>query len=432
MSEAEATIIGIVVGVLPLVIVLLVMQIRKYRPDFPSFNQEVGREEDIEFMVEKGDIKGLIKSLSRFGKMSTRECSTLRRTAARRIREISVREPDKITSTSTAEKVLVKTLQNEDRGLRLEVTGILENIGWEPSNNKEELRFLGAKEDILKLEKLGRPAVRELMSIVERYPTTTKFPRSKRYQDATSVTMRAIESLANIGDPIATKTVLDVFGYDSFVTKERVKSVVESLARLGKSDATTLCAFLQDDGLDYAYGRQILWALCESGNTRAAGVALDVVSKDSSSLYTDSSNHVISVADFIRSAIPDQSLRKMFGDYTELVFDSVAWKLDGLYDESQLSYSWVKFDSSPCLAAVVELCALKTPVSSNLLNRAKDRKSLTISNIGTVEGYVHTANRRYLDFTEIAELAKAELVRRGNPKYDRSAYSVEGAWKIRR
>ncbi len=381
-------------------------------------------------MVEKGDIKGLIKSLNRFGKMSRRECSTLRRTAARGLREISVREPGKIRSTPAAEKTLVTQLQNEDRGVRLEVTRILENIGWEPSSNKDELAFLGAKEDIPTLEKLGRPAVRELMSIVERFPTTSMFPQPKRCQDATSVTMRAIESLAKIGDPIATKTVLDVFGYGSSFhkTEERVKSVVESLARLGRSDATTLCAFLQDDGLDYT----ILWALCESGNTRAAGVALDVVSKDSSSLYTDSSNHVISVADFIRSAIPDQSLRKMFGDYTELVFDSVAWKLDGLYDESQLSYSWVKFELSPCLAAVVELCALKTPVSSNLLNRAKDRKSLTISNIGTVEGYVHTANRRYLDFTEIAELAKAELVRRGNPKYDRSAYSVEGAWKIRR
>ncbi len=34
MSEAESTIIRIVVTILPLVIILLVMQIRKFRPDF--------------------------------------------------------------------------------------------------------------------------------------------------------------------------------------------------------------------------------------------------------------------------------------------------------------------------------------------------------------------------------------------------------------
>jgi hypothetical protein len=390
-------------------------------------------------MNEKGDVKGLIESLNRCENMPVREDITRRRKAARSLHEISAREPDKIRSTrfalSTSEKLLVKQLRNEDRGLRIEVAGILENIGWKPSNEKEELAFLEAKENISDLEKLGPPAVRALMSMVENVQVASMFPRSKRYPDANSVAMEAIASLEKIGDPIAVVTVLDFLDHEADrLNEDQITTVVRSLAQMGKSDINTLCEVLLDDDLDITNKRRVNWvlrALCETGDTRRADVALDVVFRDRASACTDSAGYVISAADFIRSSVPEHSLEMMFGDYTEFVLGSCSWKLNGRYQEQQLLYyPNVKFDLSECVAAVSALCSIKTPVSSNLLDRVKNRKTLIVSATTTGEGYVQTTNRSYIDFSELAELAGTELALRGNPKYDKKAYTVSGAWGI--
>ena len=123
----------------------------------------------------------------------------------------------------------------------------------------------------------------------------------------------------------------------------------------------------------------------------------------------------------------------LFSDYTHVIFDL----LNGITQHDS-SYSGASgnedptyhysYDTQKAREAVMRLCALKTPVSSNLLHFASMMRDLEVV---TAEGYYYSSPEiTVLSLSGIRTLAQEELKIRGNPPYDEAHYRVKGAWKL--
>ena len=105
-------------------------------------------------------------------------------------------------------------------------------------------------------------------------------------------------------------------------------------------------------GQDYAYGRQILWALCESGNTRAAGVAVDVVFQRIARVYIRIAPTMLSPS-LISSVLPYPTNLSERCLVTILNLFLIRLLGNSTVSASEPAFLLLgKFDLSPCLAAV--------------------------------------------------------------------------------
>lgn len=111
-----------------------------------------------------------------------------------------------------------------------------------------------------------------------------------------------------------------------------------------------------------------------------------------------------------------KKIKAMFGDYAILLISAT----DGNLVTSE--------------SAVKELCQIKTPVSTNLLHHLGKLADVKISRVFEVEYDVDHpsgmgSSTTTFSFKSVRDIAKAELARRGNPKYDFSIYKTDQCWK---
>lgn len=310
-------------------------------------------------------------------------------------------------------KGLVKELKNEDRVVRKAVAKSLDKLGWEPSNDAERTNYLIAAEEWDELAEIGKPAVKPLISCLEKAKEV-------------SVRLNAARTLGKIGDVKAIKPLLSspyLWSRDEGIWKyydALVPVVPEGLANIGKGDVQPLIKAVKDA---LSSGHPIVWALCEIGDRKATEAVVDWIFElgplaahlDGRPIVYD--NKPMSPVDLIRTKIPPKVLPKLLGDYTDLILDIFAWR-----PTSEPG----KFDVSRCHEAIQRLCMIKTPVSSNILHKVTKVGSLSVSSEWGVE--FHTVT--YLDFKSQKQMAKEELKRRGKPRYDPSAYLNQDAWRL--
>ncbi len=291
--------------------------------------------------------------------------------------------------------------QAGNRGL---LGNLLRRLGWRPSRGD----FKGLIEDLRKAESAG-------------------------------VVAQAAQALGEIGDaravePLGLCVVSPGAALNDRVDWEHYETVAlvvaEALTNIGRAGVEPIVGFLKREN-HLLYGIPVVWALCEIADRRTAESVVDWVfnvgpaplsvpgSLGALLMYGD---ELLSPPDLIRKLVPPAVLPKLLGDYSDLLLDLFAWELV-LYSEAAGS---LQFDMSRCSEAVRKLSQLKTPIAGNILHKESQVEKVRLSfQYGNVQ-----SREEYLDWKQNREMAIEELGRRGNPRYDPSAYLAQDAWRI--
>jgi hypothetical protein len=112
-----------------------------------------------------------------------------------------------------------------------------------------------------------------------------------------------------------------------------------------------------------------------------------------------------------------EKMRHILGDYTELIVRASA---KGELKEETYEMS---------MEAVKELCEINTPISSNILHKISAKADWLVFR-GHDE--INTDYPVYdrTSFEPQREMARNELLKRGNPPYDPKIYLDRDAWKL--
>jgi len=111
--------------------------------------------------------------------------------------------------------------------------------------------------------------------------------------------------------------------------------------------------------------------------------------------------------------------KNLFGDYTEIIVDICSDRGHWRY------YTSCSQESDPALE---KLCAISTPVSTNILHLVAKRKNIEVV---VSEGFCQQPpTLREMSFEAHRQKATQELRKRGNPLYDESAFLDKEAWKL--
>jgi hypothetical protein len=202
-----------------------------------------------------------------------------------------------------------------------------------------------------------------------------------------------------------------------------IAEALTSIGKAGKAGVEQLIKVVKDRTDVLLYGAPAVWALCEIEDRKATEAVVDwifwvgaVVPAWEGAMITFQEKP-ISPPDLIRRIVPPAVLPKLLGEYTDLILDIFAWRPTTDLEQ---------WDVSRCNEAIQRLCMTNTPVSSNILHKVAKVGGVSVSSQwGT--GF-HTLE--YLDFKSQRQKAKDELKRRGNPRYDPSAYLNQDAWRL--
>lgn len=386
---------------------------------------------------------------------------------------------DRLGWQSFKDKDLAKLLNHPDRVVRRRMFELLNELGWRPPGTHERIDYLVAKEDWDGLAEIGQPAVKPLISRFGDYDTDTslnmvrvirktgnagaidkaidKFAesclrlacvyRDDRYTDdygtrgqgaaeaLVDVAERAVPQLVKkMGNARVRDGAVDmVFGpflrpacvyrddrhTDDYGT--RVQKAAEALADVGEQAVPQLVKRIKES---CSFAIPAVWALCKIGDRQATEAVLDWIFRfgrgpcligESPILVGE--QQPMSSGGFLRVTLPTTVLSQLLGDYSDLILDIFSWN-------PTMSAEW--FDMSTCSEAVQRLCAIKTPVSSNVLHKVAKTHSFTVGYSPALDfTTVH-----YLDCRSSRQMAEEELKRRGKPRYDPSAYLSPDAWRL--
>lgn len=358
----------------------------------------------IEQMVQNGKIKSLIKSLRLpWGKHGVIN-RMIRQGSAKALVSISEVDPERIRSTrflfSSATARLVKDLTNYDDVVRKDVARVLENMKWKPTSEAERVLCLLAKEDFEQIVTVGGPAV-------EAFVRWSREPGISPTGRATAV--KAALALSEIGDTRVVELLLKMIVYPN--SMEETAPIVKALAKLTRSDITPICKEFERTLVTTELRVKLGWVLCEAGNKNAVVPFLDWLhqyANDSSGAFQKTG----CLSDIVRETIPMKALENLFGVYTDMV-------LDLFVVTPSLP---LEVDLSRHTKAVMKLCAIKTPVSSNLLHKVAMKNRIQLSYTAKWSGPMLKEKIEYVDVHRISALAKDEMALRGQPPYDPKAY----------
>jgi hypothetical protein len=248
------------------------------------------------------------------------------------------------------------------------------------------------------------------------------------------VLVQAAQALGEIGDakaiePLGMSVVSEGAALNDRMDWEHYHAmapvVAEALTSIGKAGVEAVVGFLRREK-HLLYGIPAVWAL-----RKVAGAVVDwIFSVGPAPLSVPGSlgalltygDELLSPSDLMRRLVPPVVLPKLLGDYTDLVLDLFAWQAVS-YSEAAGS---LQFDLSRCSGAVRGLSRVKTPIANNLLHKASQVQKVGLSSShGSFQSW-----EEYLDWRPNRDMAMEELARRGNPRYDPSAYLDEDAWRI--
>ena len=148
---------------------------------------------------------------------------------------------------------------------------------------------------------------------------------------------------------------------------------------------------------------------------------------------------------FNRSSMNSEPSFYSLGDYGRLIYD-----VSGLRSEVYSGEVRPDIMESDLYRksneAIQKLCAIDTPISSNILHKVTQMKDFDVQvnirvseasrNFGNYEDRSCSGHKDWgfylqkISFEDLRRSARDELERRGNPSYDPSAYLEESAWKL--
>ena len=124
----------------------------------------------------------------------------------------------------------------------------------------------------------------------------------------------------------------------------------------------------------------------------------------------------------------------VFKDYAEIIEGLVGYETTKeSWGEGRTDYS---YDISGSRAALGRLCAIQSPIASNLLHHAATLPDVMVTvRVGEAEYSAENpggmaGTEKPLSFAPVREAAQEELAKRGNPAYDATTYGVVGCWTI--
>lgn len=281
------------------------------------------------------------------------------------------------------------------------IFGLLDELVWKPAETTKRFHYSLAKEKRWgELKKIGKSAVKSLILCLK--------------DEDEDVRENAAWALGEIGDIKAIKPLWSSY------TMLPVVTVTQVFINMGTPAVDQLIKVLKTS---YEEQNPVVWALCEIGDRKATEAIVDWIFRVGPGVvfwYVDQpialyEGKPISSADIIRMGFPPGVLAKLLGGYADFIFDIFAWR-----PTTDLE----KFDLSGCNEAIRRLCKIRTPISSNILHKVGQINRLALSLQAWDRG-PYTV--KYLDFKTQRQMAKEELKRRGNPRYDPSVYLNQDA-----
>jgi HEAT repeat protein len=262
----------------------------------------------------------------------------------------------------------------------------------------------------------------------------------------------ALKAIGNIGaynvladllkNPKVSKYVAEILneiGFEPTKTDTKVRLLLElknweELEKLGKVVVPTLIKAAskhKDDRL------VIIETLARIGDKTSANVVLDYLFEHpvefskgvvKHSFYNDINSKTTYVPNYnfehpIQVTLSNYfaTYAKLFDNYTELVLKVAGYNADELLHNYEWTYPFDEVES-----VIRKLCSIVSPVSNNLLHKVANKRNIEVRGILTDYGW----KLRVLNFESMRELARIELINRGNPEYDPYSYLSVDEWKI--
>ena len=374
--------------------------------------------ESLQKLRAKKDFMGIIKFVHKISKSDWVQDEI--QLAAKALREIWEKENTQVTTLKNIDKLLIKELENEYADFREEVAAILIKLEWSPQTETEKMLLLFAQRKWQDLVKYGQPA---LSFFLKGLNAKTKIKDK----------VQIAGFLGEIGDPRAAKPLWEytTYEFDKYSMAE-AKPIVKALAKIGKQIVPILLSEIKKPRTVVPRMTQdiyAVWVLCEMDNLNYATAIIDwilrknegykMVGKLIGSCYID--GNIISAAEIHKQLLPLTTYSQLFGDYAELILDLTNWTQEKTSSN---------FNLTKCINALEALCRIKSPISSNLLHKVTQIDHLIISQSCQEDRYKTTYSSNSLDFSKFQQLAKSELIARGNPPYNPKAYLDKTAWHI--
>lgn len=274
----------------------------------------------------------------------------------------------KILGDKRAIKPLVEKLKDKSGAVRRNARNVLMDLGWKPTTSAEKT-----------WELLSNPEPRIMY----------------KWEEMEKIGLQSVEPL------------LEVFNY---LDLHRKSEASQFLSQFRSEDIVPLLVdALRKSG--YRFDSHMVKLLVLNGDRR---VAEDILSY----IYV------------CQPRWPPRDLEHIFGDYTNLIIETIR---DGQSSTDLWDGTWVvethySYDLSYSNMALQKLCDIYTPVADNLLHKMvnkSDKKVLLSKDLGY--NYEYST----LSFKEQRQIAREELIKRGNPPYNPSIYLSDDKWKIK-
>jgi hypothetical protein len=285
------------------------------------------------------------------------------------------------------------------------------------------------------LESIGKAAVKPLIKAL--HGLKNRALSGKPLSDDLELGMSVVRTLGRIGEAEAIEHLniqsacayknLEGVDWDRYSALTPV--VAEAFTALGKTHLEEIIRHIKkkESGVYLLDGIPIAWALCEINDKKNIEPVVNwLLSVGQGPLNLGLKlllyrNRLLCPSDIIREFIPDTTIARLLGDYSNIIMDALAWQLAS----SSEKRGEIKFRMDRCAAAVNRLCDIKTPISSNILMALSRIQRLTLQfTPGSVQ------SREYVDFGQFGRRAMKELESRGEPRYDPEAYLDPNAWAL--
>ncbi len=326
-----------------------------------------------EALGQIGDVGALAPLLSILQMGETTDMYLVREAAAIALGEIGSKE---------AVDVLINVAIKEDSRVRPAALKAIGNIG-----------AFDVLTDLLKKPKVSK-YVAEILNEIGFVPT------KKETKVRLLLQLNKWEELEKLG-----KAVVPILIKAASEQKDDRFVIIETLARIGdKSSANVVLDYLFEHPVEFSKG-VVKHSFYDDINSKTTYVPN----------YNFEHPIQVTLSNYFAT------YAKLFDNYTELILKVAGYNAV----ESLQNYEWT-YPLDEAESVVRKLCGIVSPVSNNLLHKVANKRNIEVRGILTDYGW----KLRVLNFESMRELARIELINRGNPEYDPFSYLSVDEWKI--
>jgi len=325
----------------------------------------------------------------------------------KQVREI-VAEARLKTDTHSVKR-LIGLLQDEESNVRSAAVEVLKDFG---DIQAVEPLIIALQDEYIRFDAaIGLGRIRDIRAVE---------PLINLLKDKSLLVREAsIQALGQIGDARAVESVIVALKDSSSISVMRAAACTLGQIRDVRAVQPLTLALKLNGTRDMRLAEEIAKALIEINDKTGADTLLDYLFglQEARPLHLSQLIPVDVLIGF------PQDLKNFFGDYTQFIAKTVSIKSAGHPESFSLHYTLDENNS-----ALEALCKINTPLASNILHRVSNRRDITAPKTYYSESGSWTTHQ--LSLESLRNIAKAELLRRGNPPYDPGIYLNEIAWKI--